>query len=689
MRPEAAELARFLAGVRRRLLTLRAIEGAAAGLAVAAVVLAMAGRPTGRAGLLTLAALVAAVVGARVLLGDAWRAGWWRETAGLALRVERRAPQARNLILTAAELSARGAVDAHIPGLVMRRAAATAASLAPAALFPSRRAVTGLVAAAVLCGASLARPASVRVAVAPSAADAVPGVRGLTVRVIPPAYAGLDSQRLEDPSRLEVLAGSRLELRVQADADGVELETLAGTQDLQRRDGAWIAGLVAERDGFLALQPKRAAGARGARVLVGLTVTPDRPPRLTLRAPGRDLFFAAVPDTLPVVVEAEDDLGLSSLRLRYTAVAGSGERFTFTERDVPIAVAGITARAWRATGTWRLRDLGLEPGDMVVYRAIATDGRPGAAAASSESYVIEVGTPGAAEAGGYAADDQRDRYAASQQMVILQTERLLAARRALPADSVLDAARRLAAEQRQVRAEFIFMMGGELEDAAADLSGTLAVDETAEAEAEGDVLAGRLENRGRLDLTRAVRAMSRAADLLFRADLDEALRAERVALDNLQRAFSRSRFILRALTRRERIDLERRLSGALADAAGLALPAPLPEPDAVPGALRRLLVEVAARRPGAPPDESARLRAAAATLLRADPTDSTRALVARIESMVGRDAVSAAAWDSLAAALARSLSARLPAVPGRPRPAAADAIEGAWRDARSGRPVRQ
>ena len=36
------------------------------------------------------------------------------------------------------------------------------------------------------------------------------------------------------------------------------------------------------------------------------------------------------------------------------------------------------------------------------------------------------------------------------------------------------------------------------------------------------------------------------------------------------RAFARSRFILRALTQRERIDLERRLSGALNMTAGLS-----------------------------------------------------------------------------------------------------------------------
>jgi hypothetical protein len=491
-----------------------------------------------------------------------------------------------------------------------------------------------------------------------------------------------------DPSRIEALAASRIEVSVEATASSVNLETLSGTRPMQRSDGFFTAALTAESDGFLAIEPRDSTGAAGVRQLIGLGVTPDRPPRVSLTSPGRDLFFSTVPDTIPVVISADDDLALGSVRLRYTAVSGSGERFTFTERDVPVGVTASSARSWTARGTWRLEELGLAPGDLVVYRAVATDRRPGAASVESESYVLEVVTPGAIAAEGFAADDQRDRYAVSQQMVILKTERLMARKASMAADAVSDETRQLAAEQRQVRAEFVFMMGGEVEDLAAEAAGTLELNEVAEAEAESDLLAGRLQNRGRVDMLRAIRAMSRASSALTDANLDQALQSERSALENLMRAFARSRFILRALTQRERIDLERRLSGSLSLTAGLSGPAATPMPDERTVALRRLLADVAAMSSG----DSTTYRAARATnaaleLLRADPgSDTLRALVADVQEVAaqvrGRPALDVRRRiDSLVTQVSALVTGSLPVAPGNRPFVESGLLEGLLRDA--------
>jgi hypothetical protein len=371
---------------------------------------------------------------------------------------------------------------------------------------------------------------------------------------------------------------------------------------------------------------------------------------------------------------------LSALQLRYTAVSGSGERFTFVERDVPLAMERSNPRSWTARGTWNLAQLDLAPGDLVVYRAIASDRRPGAAPVESESYVIEVVTPGAIAAEGFAADDQRDRYAVSQQMVILKTERLIARRASMVADSVDYESRMLAAEQRQVRAEFVFMMGGEVEDLAAEAVGTLELNEVAEAEAEGDLLAGRQQNRGRVEMMRAIRAMSRASAALTEASLDQALRDERSALDNLMRAFSRSRFILRALTQHERIDLERRLSGSLSLTAGLSGPAAEPMPDPRVGGLRRLLAEVAAL-PGSD-STKARVSEAALALVRADPaSESIRRLVDRVQAATRAGRVPPAAVDSLVDQISILLERLLPQSPNVSGDVQASALEGVLRDA--------
>ena len=54
--------------------------------------------------------------------------------------------------------------------------------------------------------------------------------------------------------------------------------------------------------------------------------------------PGRDLFVETAAE-LPLEITAEDDLGLASLRLRYTTVTGSEEQFEFTEGEVPLRIA--------------------------------------------------------------------------------------------------------------------------------------------------------------------------------------------------------------------------------------------------------------------------------------------------------------------------------------------------------------
>jgi hypothetical protein len=216
------------------------------------------------------------------------------------------------------------------------------------------------------------------------------------------------------------------------------------------------------------------------------------------------------------------------------------------------------------------------------------------------------------------------------------------------------------------------MMGGEMEDAATDeTSGTLELNEVAEAEAEGDILAGRLANRGRIEMTRAIRAMSRASTALNASNLDQALRDEKTALDNLMRAFARSRFILRALTQRERIDLERRLSGTLNLTAGLSGPTAEASPDGRVIAMRRLLADLAA-------GDSVAIKASALALLREAPGSGTLQLLVMRAQEQPRER---AQVDSLVAQLRMLIAGSLPAYPASAAPHGIDVLEGALRDA--------
>jgi hypothetical protein len=261
----------------------------------------------------------------------------------------------------------------------------------------------------------------------------------------------------------------------------------------------------------------------------------------------------------------------------------------------------------------------------------------------SDSYIAEILAPGGNAAAGFSIDPEQERYAVSQQMVILKTERLAERKATMTTDAYTTESQDLAGEQRKVRAEFVFMMGGELADAPDPTGDINNLNEEAEANGEDDLLAGHSANQGRLALVRAIRSMSRAAAALTTADLATALPQERDALKQLEQAFSRSRILLRALTERERLDLSRRMTGVLTDAARDSRPVADPTLSTRDIEMRRALsaiAELAAARTfdaGA----SARASAIAEAVLRVDPSSKPLQEVASV-------------LNSAAAALGRS-----------------------------------
>jgi hypothetical protein len=599
---------------------LHALEGGAAGFAAAsalAITLTLAGTRLSAAAVLGGGAAIA-VAGALIRLG-------WSRVARrrIARMVEARAPECRNLVITAAEiLESPGRVRPYIGEIVCRDASRVAGVLDLHRVFPGRHAAGAFVgtAAVWLAAALFASSRPLASFVVPASSPEAAALGRVDVVVTPPEYSGRTRQSLRDPARIEALAGSRVSLTVTADATSVSMETIAGRQTLAATTGGGFTGeIVADADGFVAIASQAQTGRTGERRLIGLTVTPDHAPRVRVTTPGHDLYVPDGRRVLDLALDADDDLGLASLRVRYTKVSGSEENFTFTEGEVPLAVDRKTNTSWSARGTLKLESLNLEPGDLVVYRGVAADRRPGAAPVESDTFIVEITEPGAIAAEGFAVDEDRDRYALSQQMIILRTERLAARRSTMPAEEFADAAIGLAAEQRHVRAGFVFMMGGELADAGLDPT---TLNEEEEAHNEGDLAAGYHANQGRLDLLHAIRSMSLAAGSLHTSDLQKALVDERAALASLLRAFARNRYILRALTERERLDLSRRLTGVLAAISR----APRPEVDAPPNprlaGLRQALAGVAALAGEAELSQDASGRAAqlAQSILRVDPS---------------------------------------------------------------------
>lgn len=546
--------------------------------------------------------------------------GYWlfrmRRTAAMAnADLEQLVPHSHNLLFTALEADDTGSADpatvqlATARSAMWYRAARLAASIDIPALLPSTGARRALVTAVVLWAmatvASMVIPSgaadrSIRRAVAN-----VTGTRAISridVVVTPPAYTGRSAQDIREPSHIEALEGSTLTFRVASTADTLHVTTDSGEVKIsrpERGDFQWRTTI--RHDGFAAFATTREGEPR----LIAIGMQSDAPPGVRITSPARDLVVDSTRHTLAIAVDAGDDIGLRSLSLHYTKVSGSGERFTFVEGQIPVRITRSSGTAWHATATLRLDSLLTEPGDLVVYRARVTDARPGADATESDAFIAERAAAGGIAAAGFALDPDEDRYAVSQQMVILKTERLIASRKDLTPSQIAEQALQLATEQRRVRAEFVFMTGGEFEQAVvADEEGVADLDETHEAESEADLAAGRMVNRGRTALLTAIRAMGRASLALGEQDLTTALRHERTALTNLQEAFARQRFLMRALTQREQLDFTRRLTGSLDSIARAPRATPVGSVDTQRVELRRVLDALVAHAHPASPTAS-------------------------------------------------------------------------------------
>jgi hypothetical protein len=189
----------------------------------------------------------------------------------------------------------------------------------------------------------------------------------------------------------------------------------------------------------------------------------------------------------------------------------------------------------------------------------------------------------------------------------------------MPRQAVQEETANIAAEQRAVRANFVFLLGGSVED------------EEQEAEGSTEILEGRFENQARREVVEAIRLMSLAERGLAAASTSTALPPARAAAQALQRAFGHSRYLLRTLPTRGRIDPSRRLTGDRASAEdwrrAIVTLSPDPSTRAAREALDALLSVAAQLAPAASgtasparDDVGDRLGHLAEQLLRIDPT---------------------------------------------------------------------
>ena len=443
-------LEQLLRQARRRLWVRYALRGLGVALAVVGIG-SVALRFAGVNGDWNAAVAGAISAVAVALLSHAWKPRQTRQAAAAA--IEQGDGTLRNLIVTAEQLLTQPSLTAP----VMRERVLEEASRRSGTVSLSRAVPLWRDAAWLLLGlslaflmsrtsaASLARPEISRFPDSPISRSSE-----FTVELIPPGYSGRQTTTVSAPAAIEALAGTRAVVQVTG-AAGVRLRV--NDHDVSSRDG--IGTVVLAESGYLAVESPSFSR------LVPLTVVPDRVPDVRIAAPGKDLRVPSAGATIPIRAEASDDLGLASFELRYTVVSGTGEQFTFTEGTLPASIVRTTDRNWRLEAPLSLTKLKLEPGDALIYRAVANDKRSGEAGlASSDTFFIEVAGPGDVPLEGVEMPPDKERYALSQAMIVLKIERLMAREKSMARDALVDAAGNIAAEQRAVRANFIFLLGG-------------------------------------------------------------------------------------------------------------------------------------------------------------------------------------------------------------------------------------
>lgn len=635
-----------LRGLLRRYRLAAVCSAVVAGAALAGVVVAVSWLLGASPEVSRVTSIAAFVLASATLAAVAWRRLTPARVAALA---ERHVTALENLLVTSEEIvRVPSRLHPAIEAEIFDAASARLAGVPLEEVQPLGRPASFAIGSAIAVAALLvAFPASHhQTAAAGRNADEASAAGVLTsgdlrVSVHPPAYAGRAASSALNPAAVAALEGSRVQLEVGGRTD-VALVDLNGSHT------AFVPTAAGSSHEFVAtdsrpLLVRQQVNGEAVDRLVHLRVERDERPLVRITAPAKDVLFPEGKGSVAVAIEARDDIGLRALALRYTRVSGSGETFTFEEGEWPVRIDRTSAGEWKAQATLGLDGLKLDDGDAIVYRAVVRDTKPGADPVASDSYLIEIGRLAGIASTGFALPEDRDRQAISQQMLIIKTERLQAERGKMPAEEFAQQSRMLAVEQRMVKAEFVFMTGGVVED------------EVEEAEHSHELAEGRMENTGQAELLAAIREMSRAEARLNAVDITQALEFERAALRALQRAFDRRRYLLRTLPERARIDTTRRLTGELQTARSSSLDRKAAAADPFVERAREVLRELAS-------DETRAENAAvmASHVVGLDPASDALQQAAVQLSSAGTDTAREEAVRAARRAVLEAIAARLP-----------------------------
>lgn len=299
---------------------------------------------------------------------------------------------------------------------------------------------------------------------------AFPGFGEVSWTVQPPSYTGLPVRNGVGES-IAALVGSRITLKgAKARAwDEVLARTPAGDPVLvAASSGGWSAEIVVVASTRGVIFSAARGGETGATRLLAITAVLDQPPRVLLQQPAQDMVLARPAGRIPIVARADDDFSVARLALSYIRSRGGGESFAFEEGELQWSQLSGPGKQRLAAYTLDVAAAGLQPGDVLHIRAVATDRNPqaGQSEAVSETRIIRIANPDEQElvTTPIGVPPEADRNPVlSQRMLILLTEKLIERAPSLGRAALLEEATDLAFEQQRLReriGEQIFARSG-------------------------------------------------------------------------------------------------------------------------------------------------------------------------------------------------------------------------------------
>ena len=217
----------------------------------------------------------------------------------------------------------------------------------------------------------------------------LPYVQKLELEYHFPAYTGLAPRKIEDGGDIAVLSGTEVRVRIvptmTAKGGQVVLHDKASAALAAAADGSFTTSFKADRDGFYRVELDAPTGERvTASPQYTIDVLTDQSPVVSISKPGRDTTASPIEEVF-VEASAEDDFGVRDLELVYSVNGGA-------EKTVRLFDGKSRLPEVSAGHTFYFEELGVQPGDFVLYfaRAADNDGVAGPKRASSDLYFVQV-----------------------------------------------------------------------------------------------------------------------------------------------------------------------------------------------------------------------------------------------------------------------------------------------------------